>query len=57
MIEKFKIDIPREKVSKIKGIKEIMYPGRNKSNRFKINSKKEIKISEIIKKEIGRAHV
>jgi len=29
-----------------------MYPGQNKSNRFKINSKKEIKISEIIKKDL-----
>ena len=41
-----------KKLPKIKGIKEIMYPGQNKSNRFKINSKKEIKISEIIKKDL-----
>jgi len=41
-----------KKLPKIKGIKKIMYPGQNKSNRFKINSKKEIKISEIIKKDL-----
>jgi len=41
-----------KRLPKIKGIKEIMYPGQNKSNRFKINSKKEIKISEIIKKDL-----
>ena len=41
-----------KKLPKIKGIKEIMYPGQNKYNRFKINSKKEIKISEIIKKDL-----
>ncbi len=37
---------------KIKGIKEIMYPGQNKYKRFKMNSKKEIKISKIIKKDL-----
>ena len=37
---------------KIKGIKKIMYPGENKFNRYKNNSKKEIKISEIIKKDL-----
>ena len=41
-----------KRLPRIKGIKEIMYPGQNKSNRFKINSKKEIKISEIIKKDL-----
>ena len=29
-----------------------MYPGQNKFNRFKINHKKEIKISEIVKKDL-----
>ena len=29
-----------------------MYPGQNKYNRFKINSKRKIKISEIIKKDL-----
>ena len=29
-----------------------MYPGQNKYKRFKVNSKKEIKISDIIKKDL-----
>ena len=37
---------------KIKGIKEIMYPGQNKYKRFKLNLKKEIKISNIIKNDL-----
>ena len=37
---------------KIKGVKEIMYPGQNKYKRFKINSKKDIKITNIIKKDL-----
>ena len=41
-----------KKLPKIKGIKEIMYPGQNKYKRFKMNQKKEIKISAIIKKEL-----
>ena len=41
-----------KRLPKIKGIKEIMYPGQNKYKRFKMNSKKEIKISEIIKKDL-----
>jgi len=41
-----------KKLPKIKGIREIMYPGQNKYKRFKDNSKKEIKISEIIKKDL-----
>ena len=41
-----------KRLPKIKGIKEIMYPGQNKYKRFKINSKREIKISEIIKKDL-----
>ncbi len=40
------------KLPKIKGVKEIMYPGQNKYNRFKMNSKKDIKISKIIEKEL-----
>ena len=35
-----------KKLPKIKGVKEIMYPGQNKYKRFKMNSKKEIKITE-----------
>ena len=41
-----------KKLPRIKGIKEIMYPGQNKYKRFKMNSKKEIKITEIIKKDL-----
>jgi L-2-hydroxycarboxylate dehydrogenase (NAD+) len=31
-----------------------MYPGQNKYKRFKVNSKKEIKISDIIKKDLEK---
>ena len=41
-----------KKLPKIKGVKEIMYPGQNKYKRFKINSKKEIKISKLIKEDL-----
>jgi LDH2 family malate/lactate/ureidoglycolate dehydrogenase len=41
-----------KKLPKIKGIKNIMYPGENKFNRFKMNSKKDIKVSEMIKKDL-----
>ena len=41
-----------KKLPKIKGIKEIMYPGQNKHKRFKMNLKKEIKISKSIKKDL-----
>ena len=40
-----------KRLPKIKGVKEIMYPGQNKYKRYKINSKKDIKISEMIKKD------
>ena len=41
-----------KKLPKIKGVKEIMYPGQNKFNRYKQNLKKEISISDLIKKDI-----
>jgi LDH2 family malate/lactate/ureidoglycolate dehydrogenase len=41
-----------KKLPKIKGIKEIMYPGQNKFNRYKQNLKKEISIPDIIKKDL-----
>ena len=41
-----------KKLPKIKGIKEIMYPGQNKYYRYKNNSKKEISIPDIIKKDL-----
>ena len=37
---------------KIKGTKEIMYPGQNKFKRFRKNSNKEIKISDVVKKHL-----
>ena len=40
-----------KKLPKIKGIKEIMYPGQNKYQRLKLNSKKKIKISEMTKRD------
>ncbi|WP_075501995.1 Ldh family oxidoreductase [Candidatus Pelagibacter communis] len=41
-----------KKLPKIKGVKEILYPGQNKFMRFKENSKKEINVPNIIKKDI-----
>ena len=41
-----------KKLPKIKGFKEIMYPGQNKHMRFKMNFKKDIAISNIVKKEL-----
>ena len=41
-----------KKLPKLKGVKEILYPGQNKFNRFKNNLKKEIKISKIIKNDL-----
>ncbi len=51
--KRIKDNIKRVKrLPKIKGIKEIMYPGQNKYKRYKMNLKKEIKISKVIKKEL-----
>ncbi len=51
--QRIKDNIKRVKrLPKVKGIKEIMYPGQNKYKRYKMNLKKEIKISKIIKKEL-----
>ena len=41
-----------KRLTKIKGVKEIMYPGQNKFYRYKKNFKKEIDISDIIKKDL-----
>ncbi len=41
-----------KRLPKIKGVKQIMYPGQNKYKRYKINSKKDINISEMIKKDL-----
>ena len=42
-----------KKLPKIKGVKEILYPGQNKFNRYKNNARKEIKISENVLKELN----
>ena len=41
-----------KRLPKIKGIKEIMYPGQNKYKRFRMNVKKEINISNVVKKDL-----
>ncbi len=41
-----------KKLPKIKGVKNIFYPGENKLNRFKSNLKKNINISYNIKKDL-----
>ena len=41
-----------KKLPKVKGVKEILYPGQNKFKRFKINLKKNIRISKNVKKDI-----
>jgi L-2-hydroxycarboxylate dehydrogenase (NAD+) len=41
-----------KKLPKIKGVKEIMYPGQNKFKRFTENSKREINIPEIINRDL-----
>jgi len=41
-----------KKLPKIKGIKEIMYPGQNKFYRYKNNLNKKISISDLIKKDL-----
>ena len=41
-----------KKLPKIKGVKEILYPGQNKFNRFKDNLKKEITISKAVLKDL-----
>ena len=41
-----------KRLPKVKGIKEIMYPGQNKYKRFKMNSKKEINITKITKEDL-----
>ena len=41
-----------KKLPKIKGVKEIMYPGQNKFIRYKNNLKSEISIPKIIEKDL-----
>ena len=41
-----------KKLPRIKGVKEILYPGQSKFNRFKSNLKKEINISKAVLKDL-----
>ena len=41
-----------KKLPKIKGVKEIVYPGENKFKRFNINKNKRIKLSNTIRKDL-----
>ena len=41
-----------KRLPKVKGVKNIMYPGENKYKRFKTNKKKDIKISMMLKKDL-----
>ena len=41
-----------KKLPKIKGVKEIVYPGENKFKRFNINKNKRIKLSDTIRKDL-----
>ena len=51
--QRIKDNIKRVKrLPRVKGVKEIMYPGQNKDKRFRMNLKKEIKLSKIIKKDL-----
>ena len=51
--QRIKENIKRiKKLPKIKGIKEILYPGQNKFNRYKKNYNKEIQIPENINRDI-----
>ena len=43
-----------KKLPKMKGVKEILYPGQSKSNRFKNNHKKEIKITKNILEDLKK---
>ena len=48
----FPLLITETEVSKIKGIKEILYPGQNKFSRYKKNLKKEINIPANIAEDL-----
>jgi len=42
-----------KKLPKLKGVKEILYPGQNKFNRYKNNLKKEIKITKNVLEDLN----
>ncbi len=41
-----------KKLPKVKGVKEIMYPGQNKFKRFKKNQNKKIYVSNVVKRDL-----
>ena len=41
-----------KRLPKVKGVKEIMYPGQNKFKRFKKNKNKKINVSNVVKRDI-----
>ena len=56
-VKNYKIRIKKninvvKKLPKIKGVKNIVYPGENKLNRFKSNLKKKINITKNVKKDL-----
>ena len=53
--ERIKENIKRiKKLPKIKGVKEILYPGQNKQRRYKKNIKKQISISANVAKDLKK---
>ena len=52
---RIKVNINRiKRLPKLKGVKEIMYPGQNKFNRYKNNINKKIFIPDAIKSDIEK---
>ena len=41
-----------KRLPKVKGVKEIMYPGQNKLKRFKKNQNKKIHVSDVVKRDL-----
>jgi len=41
-----------KRLPKVKGVKEIMYPGQNKFKRFKKNQNKKIHVSDVVKRDL-----
>tara|TARA_Y100001936_G_scaffold236933_1_gene266889 strand:- start:771 stop:1247 length:477 start_codon:yes stop_codon:yes gene_type:complete len=41
-----------KKLPKVKGVDEILYPGQSKYKRFKMNSKRDIKITKLINNDL-----
>ncbi len=41
-----------KRLPKVKGVKEIMYPGQNKFKRFKKNQNKKINVSDVVKRDL-----